>query len=148
MKRIIAIGSGVFLLAFVLGQLHRAELSNPVIDPGRDLIHLHPTDSSTAALLRAACYDCHSNQTQWPWYTQVNPVSFWIVGHVNHGRDEINFSDWQIIQTEDVALVGRKCADLIQDNSMPMPSYLRLHPEARLDARQRQQLINYFRNLP
>lgn len=135
------------MLGFMLWQISRPNLNNPSFVPAHDLLALHPATSNTADLLHAACYDCHSNQTHWPWYAHINPISGFVSGHVRHGRGELNFSNWQEISNEDISVVGKACVKHIKDHSMPIASYQWLHPKARLSEAERIQLVNYFLNL-
>ncbi|NWF69494.1 MAG: heme-binding domain-containing protein [Chloroflexi bacterium] len=91
----------------------------------------------TEQLMRAACYDCHSNETVWPWYTYIAPVSWFTANHVNDGRDGLNLSDptqWTPANYQDMI-------DHIEDGDMPLPAYILLHPDANLTPEQREQLI-------
>lgn len=81
----------------------------------------------TEQLARAACYDCHSNETRWPWYTRVAPASWLLVNHVNEGREHLNFSEARLRHADDAA-------EEVRDGGMPLWSYTLLHPEARLSA--------------
>lgn len=92
------------------------------------------------ALAVAACYDCHSNETRWPWYSQVAPVS-WLVQHdTEEGRRELNFSEWSRPQRK-----ASKAAKSVEKGQMPLFIYLPTHPEARLSAAERAQLIEGLR---
>ncbi len=134
MKRIITFGViGVVVLA-VLIQL---------IPYGHD--HTNPSTNvepqwnspETRALAQRACFDCHSNQTVWPWYSNVAPMS-WLIQHdVDEGRARLNFSEWNRPQRETRG-VGR----VIQRGSMPPSYYILLHPAAKLTPDEAQALIN------
>ena len=91
--------------------------------------------SSTRALAERACFDCHSNQTRWPWYSHVAPMSWLVQDHVDEGRRELNFSDWNRGSPE-----ADEAAETVRDREMPPQSYLLLHPEARLTDAEREQL--------
>ena len=84
--------------------------------------------AQTRALADRACFDCHSNDTRWPWYSHVAPLSWTIQRHVDDGRAELNFSEWDRRQDAD------DIAEEVLEGSMPPRSYLLLHPEARLSA--------------
>ena len=89
----------------------------------------------TRLLARRACLDCHSNETVWPWYSSVAPVS-WLVQHdVNEGRGELNFSEWNRPQKE-----AKESAKVVREGEMPPRVYLLTHPEARLDPMEREAL--------
>lgn len=92
----------------------------------------------TRALAQRACYDCHSNETRWPWYSNIAPAS-WLVYHdVEEGRMHINFSDWDRAEEQH----ADEFQEVFDENSMPPSQYLLLHPEARLSPQERQKLFN------
>ena len=87
---------------------------------------------ATRALAVRACFDCHSNQTRWRWYTYVAPVSWLTVGHVNQGREDLNFSIWGSYGARMRETRLRAICRHSQDGSMPLPSYTLVHPETKL----------------
>lgn len=91
----------------------------------------------TRALFFRACADCHSNETKWPWYSNIAPASWLITRDVVQGREEFNVSEWGRPDNE-----GDDAAKLVQNGEMPPWFYLPLHPEANLSPVERQQLIN------
>lgn len=97
-------------------------------------------------ILKPACYDCHSNNTRYPWYARIQPVGWWIQSHVLEGRRELNFSEFGRWSEEDRAGVLRHCAELIEEGGMPLKSYLPMHPEARLTETQKQLLLDWLKN--
>lgn len=109
---------------------------------GRD--HSAPGDGTkpvwsstrTAELARRACYDCHSNETQWPWYSNFAPVSWRMFHHVEEGRNHLNFSALDPAN-EKVADAAREAGESVTKKSMPPVDYLLAHPEARLTAEER-----------
>lgn len=95
----------------------------------------------TAALVKRACFDCHSNQTVWPWYSYIAPASWLIYNDVVEGRDRLNFSEWNRPQ-----LGSGEMVQAIQGGEMPPFQYLPLHPPARLTNAEKQQLITGLTN--
>jgi hypothetical protein len=87
------------------------------------------------SLARAACYDCHSNETDWPVYSYVAPMSWLVRRDVESGRDELNFSEW------DRDSDANDAADAIEDGAMPPRTYTLLHPDARLTDEEEAELI-------
>lgn len=82
--------------------------------------------------LRRACYDCHSHETRWPWYSYVAPVS-WLVAHdVSEGREHLNFSTWAGYDAEERAEKREEIWEEVDEGEMPLWFYLPLHPDARL----------------
>ena len=100
----------------------------------------------TRALAQRACFDCHSNETTWPWYSKIAPVSWLVAKDVNEGRQKLNFSDWgrsgQRHGDEDPQ---EEITRNIENGSMPPWYYALLHPMAGLSAEEKQQLINGFK---
>jgi hypothetical protein len=90
----------------------------------------------TRELAVRACYDCHSNQTSWPWYTNVAPISWLAQRDVEKGRRELNFSELDRPPRE-----AREAAETVQKGSMPPSYYVAVHPEANLTAAERQALV-------
>ena len=136
------IGKPFLLLAFAgfIGiQFVPVERTNPPV-----------TGEVTAAgqvmeALRSACYDCHSNETRWPWYSQVAPVSWRIAEHVRNGRRNLNFSEWQGMTAEDQAEAMSDIWEEVEEGVMPLSDYLRMHPEAILTDSQREALRRWTR---
>ncbi|MFH1524141.1 MAG: heme-binding domain-containing protein [Chloroflexota bacterium] len=95
----------------------------------------------TRSLAKRACFDCHSNETAWPWYSYVAPVSWLIYNDVMEGRSTMDFSEWNHSQ------VGAgEIAEVIQEGEMPPATYLLMHPPARLTNAEKQQLITGMSN--
>jgi hypothetical protein len=97
----------------------------------------------TRALAQRACFDCHSNQTTWPIYTRIAPVSWLVTWDVIRGRRELNFDDWDaLLSRGNPARLANRIGRDISSGQMPPRSYLLLHPAARLTPEEQQQLIN------
>ena len=82
--------------------------------------------AATRELAVRACFDCHSNETVWPWYSNIAPISWSLQNHVEEGREKLNFSEW------DGSQEGDEAAETVRDRSMPPTQYLLAHPSARL----------------
>ncbi len=97
----------------------------------------------TRALAKRACFDCHSNETTWRWYTNVAPVSWLTQRDVNGGRRHLNFSEWNTPQKH-----AGHCAEEIQKGDMPLWFYLPMHPDARLSDTEKASLVAGFQKMP
>ncbi|GAB4533739.1 MAG: hypothetical protein Fur0018_23280 [Anaerolineales bacterium] len=95
-------------------------------------------DTQTRALAQRACFDCHSNETTWPWYSNVAPISWMTQHNVSEGRSKLNFSEWNNGGHGEGA---HEMVEALQEGKMPPFDYLIMHPEARLSDAERQQLI-------
>jgi cytochrome c551/c552 len=124
----------------------------PVLALGIQLVPVNKTNppvtqaivwdsEQTQKLTQRACMDCHSNETTWPWYSSVAPVSWLVANHVREGRQRLNFSEWTYSE-KDKADLAEEVEREISRNGMPDPSYLPMHPEAKLTDAEKQQLID------
>ena len=131
------------VVVFVLLQFTSPPRTNPPVAPGHDLMATNPPPPEIAALLHAACYDCHSDETRWPWYSHIAPVSWLVADDVTRGRERLNFSDWPRALPERAAKRLERISEEVDDKDMPPGKYILLHPEARLTAGQREQLMHW-----
>ncbi len=95
----------------------------------------------TRTLFMRACGDCHSNETKWPWYSNIAPLSWGIYRHVVEGREHFNVSVWGLQKKNE----GDEAAEEVEEDEMPLASYLLLHPEARLNKDEKRALIQGLR---
>ena len=84
-------------------------------------------------ILRNACYDCHSNETIWPWYSKVAPVSWMIENHVKEGREKLNFSEWEKYSDTKKTEMKKEIWEKINSSEMPLQMYAYLHSKSNLD---------------
>jgi hypothetical protein len=122
----------VLALVFLGLQFIRPARTNPPVDEARTIQKHTQISPEVASILDRSCNDCHSNQTRWPWYSNIAPVSWFVANHVNEGRKELNFSDWAQYSTEDQTGILKQMCKEVTAGAMPMKSYLRLHWEAEL----------------
>lgn len=97
-------------------------------------------DQETEQLARRACFDCHSNETRWPFYASLPFASASIREHVEEGRHALNFSEWDRRQEE-----AEDLGEVVREGEMPLSSYLWMHPEARLSAAEKKKLASGLR---
>lgn len=132
-KLLIGLGAGL-VGAFVAMQLvpYGRDHANPpvVVEPRWDR-------PSTRALAVRACFDCHSNESAWPWYSHVAPASWLVQNHVDEGRRALNFSDWSRTYEE-----AGEAGETVLEDEMPPRSYTLMHPEARLSAAEKRALAD------
>ena len=134
MKAVLKYASVAVLFVVTGIQFVRPARTNPPTDPTATLparVHV-PTD--VGAILGRACRDCHSNETKWPWYSNVAPVSWFVIDHVNHGRSHFNYSEWAKYSPADASALLKNACELTRKGAMPMNSYLWMHGGARVSA--------------
>lgn len=132
------------LTGFALIQFIPVDRTNKPVKKSENFVDIYRTPSDVRALLKTACYDCHSNETEYPGYAYVAPVSWSIKDHVNSGREHLNFSEWGTFNADlKKYMLENSIAD-IQQNRMPLAGYIAQHPGARLSAADQKLLIDYF----
>jgi hypothetical protein len=120
---------GVLLAAV---QTIRPARVNPPVDADRTLRAVIGADSPAIRVIDRSCRDCHSNDTIWPWYSNVAPVSWLLVHDVNEGRAELNFSEWGDYSPDKQRKLLKKSCEEVREGEMPMPIYTLAHPTAKL----------------
>jgi hypothetical protein len=132
------------LLLFVAIQLVRPAKNISATPSPKDITALHPTPPAVKQLLAVACYDCHSNNTRYPWYAEVQPLGWWLASHVKDGKRELNFSELGAYSAKTAAKKLAACIDQVTDRTMPLPSYLIPHGDAKLTDAQIKLLTDWF----
>jgi len=131
----------VFLL--VLIQFVPAGLPDTIAENENDLLYNNQIPEQVAVILKTSCYDCHSNETNYPWYSYVAPVS-WLVGKdIREGREELNFSEWESLSKINKAKHLDNIIDEVSDGDMPMNIYTIIHTDAKLSSEEIEQLANW-----
>jgi len=111
-------------------------------------ITLHYTVPDTVlAILKTSCYDCHSNNTRYPWYNRVQPVAWWLSSHVKDGKRELNFSEFASYPLAKQAKKLKNTVKQIKGGGMPLNSYLWIHKDAKLEEGQKDTLIQWANSL-
>ncbi|HET7434861.1 MAG TPA: heme-binding domain-containing protein [Thermoanaerobaculia bacterium] len=124
------------VIIFALMQFVRPQLTNPPVDPARKLV----APPQVQTILDRSCRDCHSNETAWPWYSQVAPISWWLADHVKDGRRELNLSEFRSYSARKSNKKLEEICEQVKEAEMPLKSYLPLHPSAKLSDADRQTL--------
>ena len=128
----------IFLIIFIVMQFIQPDKENIIVDKNLEI--KAPTEVMT--LLKTSCFDCHSNETTWPWYSKIAPFSWVVANHVNTGRKALNFSTWENyspqLKEEKLKAIYRTAYA-----SMPLPSYIYAHEEANLTKEQRSMIRDW-----
>lgn len=139
MKRAVLTGFAVLVVVLVAIQFVPVDTENPPVVADVD------TPPEVKAILRRSCYDCHSNETRWPWYSRVAPFSWLVSYDVAEGREELNFSTWGELSTRDQVELMEESWEAVSEGEMPLWFYLPAHPDARIRAGDREVLQAWAR---
>jgi len=140
-KKVWKIAGTIVAVALVGSQFIRPERTNPVVDPAIGISQQVPMDAGVEKLLRAACFDCHSHETSWPWYSAVAPTSWLVAGDVTDGRKHLNFSIWGKYSHDRQLVALSDITEEVSSGEMPFWPYAIIHPEARLDSSARNTIV-------
>ncbi len=142
-KKILVI---VAILAVII-QFFRIDKENPPYEASSDFISVENAPEDIQIILKQACYDCHSHQTTYPWYSNVAPVSWWLKDHIDEGREHLNFSVWASYDAERREHKLEELAEEVEEGEMPLDSYTWTHAESRLSDEQRQKLVDWANSI-
>ena len=132
MRQAIKIIAVVLLVAFILMQFVRPDRNNPPVNPSEALKASVTVPADVEMVLARSCADCHTNETSYPWYAQVAPVSWLLADHVRDGRRELNFSVWGTYADRKRSKKFEEICEQVTEGEMPLPSYLWIHRDAAL----------------
>lgn len=145
-KSLLLLGLG--LPVALLGiQLIRPARNLGTADGPDEIARKYAVPADVHRLLVAACYNCHSNHTDYPWYANVQPVGWWLADHVNSAKRHVNFSAFGAYGTHEAARRLDSIADQVDEGDMPLRSYTWMHPAARLTKEQRQKIVDWAQDL-
>jgi len=133
----------IVVVVLVVIQAIRPAKTNPPIDQSKTIENNTQMSPEVAAILNRACADCHSSKTTWPWYSQIAPVSWYLVDHVNDGRKELSLSNWGTYETKRKTHKLEEIREQVESGAMPISSYVLLHPNAKLSDADRRLLIDW-----
>ncbi len=143
-KRIIVIS---ILVILVVIQFVPALPESYEPDENKTFAEVYEVPDEVHSILKSACFDCHSHQSKWPWYSKIAPLSFWIGDHVEHGRKHLDFSQWGSYSEEKAAHKLEEIVEEVKGGEMPLESYTWIHSEARLSEPERLLLVEYVNGL-
>ncbi|PIF44108.1 heme-binding protein [Chryseobacterium sp. 52] len=135
------------VVAFALIQFIPVDKVNKPVDTAVNFVDARKTPEKVRGLIKGACYDCHSNETIYPKYAHIAPVSWSVKSHINEGREHLNFSIWGTYNKELKESMLSKSVQTIQSKAMPMPGYIVYHKEANLSEAERTLLAHYFEEM-
>jgi len=115
--------------------------------PSTDISRHYKMPASIQRILTKSCTDCHSNNTNYPWYSNIQPVSWWLNRHIKDGKRHLNFSEFTLRSAASQYHKLEECIKEIESDEMPLPSYTLVHKDAVLNAMETRQLIDWFNSV-
>lgn len=143
MKKFFKILFIVLLIAFIVIQFFRPEKNRAEGISPHDISTLYPVPDSIQSILKVACNDCHTNNTRYPWYAEVQPVAWWLDEHIRDGKRELNFSEFTSYRIRKQYVKLDQTIKLVKKNAMPLASYTWIHKDAILTDREKYALTGW-----
>ena len=141
MKRWLVRLGCILVAALVAIQFVPVQRTNPRVESDVQ------TSPELKAIFRRACYDCHSNETVWPWYSHIAPISLLVANDVKEGRRELNFSGWDQYNEQRKARKLKEIVEQIEENKMPQWYYILMHPDAKLSQSDKEIILKWAKQL-
>jgi hypothetical protein len=145
----------LFLLAvFVIMQFFQPGKNNQSMEMTNDIGKVVSVPEDVHSLLKKSCYDCHSNNTVYPWYANIQPVGWWLKDHIEEGKGHLNFQDFALVEPnerfptralrQDHKL--EEVAETVENGEMPLESYTIIHGDAKLDEVQKKMILDWVKS--
>ena len=135
------------LVVLVVLQFFQIDKTNPAVDESKDFLKTQNTPEEIASIIKTSCYDCHSNESKYPWYSNVQPAGWFLKDHIDEGRRELNVSTFTDYELKRQDHKREESIEYIEKDEMPLGSYTLVHREAALTEAQKNILIDYFKSV-
>ncbi len=148
MKKILKrIGIGVIVLLLLVQFYPRPEKNNADGPEPNHISNLYPIPPDVDVLLKSSCYDCHSNTTDYPWYSNIQPVAWWLGDHIKDAKKHLNFSEFASYSLAKQYHKLEEVTSEVKAGEMPLESYTVIHSDADFNTEQRQVLTSWSENI-
>lgn len=134
----------ILIIVFVIIQFFRPEKNISAQTSRNDITTIHPMPGEVKAIMSKACFDCHSNNTRYPWYAEIQPVAWWLADHVEEGKGGLNFSEFAAYSPRKQYRKLEEAEELVKEKEMPLASYTWIHNDARLSDDERRVIADWF----
>lgn len=137
----------IALISFVVIQFFPVDYNESEVVPETDFLVVNKVPAHIEKTLQVSCYDCHSNNTAYPWYNKIQPAAWFLEQHIIEAKSELNFNEWDTYSDRKKSSKISSIIKQIENAKMPLESYTILHRDAILDSVKKRQIINYMKSL-
>lgn len=137
----------VLLVVLVVIQFIRPEKNRATAVSENDITAYYTVPENVQSILKKACYDCHSNNTEYPWYANIQPIGWWLQDHINEGKEELNFSEFGTYSAKKAAHKMEEVGEMVEEGEMPLESYTLIHKDAVLTHEEAETLIKWSKQI-
>ena len=146
-KKILKRTFQILLLALIVIQFIRPTKNKAEGISNNDISKIYPVPENVQSILKTSCYDCHSNNTVYPWYAQVQPVAWWLNDHIEDAKKDLNFSEFAGYRIGRQYRKLEEINELVKEGEMPLDSYLWIHKDAKLNGQQKITIANWVTSI-
>lgn len=147
MRKVVRYSIALIVFGIIITSMIPVDRETKIVSEEVEFQNYNAGNSEMYNLVKMACYDCHSYETEYPWYSRISPGKFIVQDHIVEGREHLNFSEWGEMSLKDRNHALEECAEELQEKEMPLTEYTWLHSEAKLTDAQRAELADYFISL-
>ena len=145
--KIVKIITLIFWVAFLGIQFIPTKLNQSKNIPITDFLLVNKTPKNISRILQKSCYDCHSNNTNYPWYNKVQPVAWFVESHIQEGKKELDFSKWAEYSNRRKKSKLKSIMSQIRDNKMPLSSYTFIHSDTKLTKKEKEKITGFINKI-
>ncbi|MNV63997.1 hypothetical protein D3C71_1566210 [compost metagenome] len=106
--------------------------------------HIYQMPETVRGILKKACYDCHSDHTEYPWYAEIQPMGWWLADHIREGKEELNFNSFGTYSIRKQKSKLKSISGSLEENSMPLSSYTLIHKNAKLSLNEKKLVLDWL----
>lgn len=143
--RIVKIIVLVLMVCLVGIQFASTELNQSTVIPKTDFLLVNNPPREISQLLEESCYDCHSNNTNYPWYNKIQPIAWFLENHIADGKEELNFNEWNTYSNRRKNSKLKSIISQVEDDEMPISSYTLIHKDSKLSKSEKDLVVDYMK---
>ena len=135
------------ILIFIgVSQFIKIDKENETVNSSLDFLSIESPTKGISKMIKNQCYDCHSDETKYPWYADIAPVSWWLKSNINGARDFMNFSTWGLLTPKQKIAKMQECFEALQEEEMPVALYILMHDQSQFSEKETESLQEWFKN--
>jgi len=147
MKKIIKKTAIVLFVIFLIIQFIPTKINQSTEILSTDFTKRYEVPNNIQTMLKTSCYDCHSNNTKYPWYNKIQPVAWFLENHIKEAKEELNFSEFGSYSPKKQNHKLDEIIDEVKEGKMPLKSYKIMHSDAKFSDKERKEFLEYFNKL-
>ena len=148
MKKFLSFKKVLLAIIIFLGvsQFIKIDKENKIVNSSLDFLSIESPTKKISKMIQNQCYDCHSDETKYPWYADIAPISWWLKSNIDGARDFMNFSTWGLLTPKQKIAKMQECFEALQEEEMPVALYILMHDQSQFSEKETDSLQEWFKN--